>query len=566
MMSDVNAIAGWAGVLAGGVSGVLIGLFFHDEHWLGGYGSWRRRMLRLGHIAFFGIGILNVLYAVTVAKLGWEVRWPAGSWALALAGLLMPAVCLFFGVAEAVAASVCHSRDVRADRDWGTADREDTHMKIGLIAMSGIRACDTKLLELGLTLPGFVERSKTIASLPSLGLLTLAGMTPGGHGVRYLEVADLAAAETLPEDFDLVAISSFSAQIGEGYELARRFRAKGIPVVMGGLHVTSVPGEPAGCGTSAALGEGELTWPEILRDAEAGTPKDVYDARGREFDLSKSPMPAFELLDISKYNRLTVQTSRGCPWRCSFCASSILLTKKYKQKPVDRVLAEIDKIKGLWRRPFIEFADDNAFVRREWWREFLPELSKRRVKWFAETDLSVADDPELLSMMRESGCAEVLIGFESPVSDGLNELEQRRNWKLKQFPRYRETIGRIQSQGIRVNACFVVGLDGHGPGIFDAVYDFVQGAAPFDVQITYPTPFPNTPMYHQFKSQGRLTHDGKWERCTLFDINFRPKRMTADELRAGFYELSARLYCESFTKFRRDQFNANCRRARLASV
>src|SRR5438105_12935368 len=108
-------------------------------------------------------------------------------------------------------------------------------MKIGMIAMSGVRACDAELLKLGLTLPGFVERSKTIASLPSLGLLTLAGMTPPEHTVRYIEVADLKTAGNLPTDFDLVAISSFSAQIGEGYELARRYRALGVPVVMGGL-------------------------------------------------------------------------------------------------------------------------------------------------------------------------------------------------------------------------------------------------------------------------------------------------------------------------------------------
>jgi radical SAM superfamily enzyme YgiQ (UPF0313 family) len=439
-------------------------------------------------------------------------------------------------------------------------------MKIALIAMSGIRACDQELLRLGLTLPGFVERSKTIASLPSLGLLILAGLTPARHQVSYIEVADLKAAESLPSDFDLVVISTFTAQAKEAYELAARFTRRGIPVVMGGLHVTSVPGEPRQFGITAATGEGELIWPQILADAERSAIREKYDARGREFDLSQAPMPAYELLDISRYNRLTVQTSRGCPWRCAFCASSILLTKKYKQKPIPLVLAEIDKIRELWRRPFIEFADDNAFVRREWWRQFLPELRNRRVKWFAETDLSVADDPDLLDLVRDSGCAQVLIGFESPVPDGLHDLELRRNWKERQFPRYRRAIEQIQAHGIRVNACFVVGLDGHGPDIFEAVFDFVEETSPFDVQVTYPTPFPGTPFYEQLKRQGRLLEDGAWEKCTLFDINFRPAAMSVDELRHGFYDLAARLYCDSFTRFRRDCFASNRRAHRLGSA
>jgi radical SAM superfamily enzyme YgiQ (UPF0313 family) len=436
-------------------------------------------------------------------------------------------------------------------------------MKIGLIAMSGIRACDKELLELGLTLPGFVERSKTIASLPSLGLLTLAGMTPMRHEVSYHEVDDLRSRERLPVDFDLVAISSFSAQIQEGYELAARYKELGIPVVMGGLHVTSMPEEAISRGITAAVGEGELTWTQILDDAEAGRLRPMYDPRPAEFDLADAPMPAYELLDLSKYNRLTVQTSRGCPWRCSFCASSILLTNRYKQKPVEKVLAEIDRIRELWPRPFIEFADDNAFVRRDWWHEFLPQLAQRRVKWFAETDLSVADDPELLAKMREAGCAEILIGFESPVSDGLDQVELRRNWKLRKFPKYREVIETIQSHGIRVNACFVVGLDGHSSDIFDAVYNFVEETTPFDVQVTYPTPFPNTPLYRSMKQQGRLTHNGQWDRCTLFDINYKPTKMSAAELRSGFHGLVKRLYGDEFTKFRRDAFKRTWNRGKV---
>ena len=109
-------------------------------------------------------------------------------------------------------------------------------------------------------------------------------------------------------------------------------------------------------------------------------------------------MPAFHLLDMSKYNRLTVQASRGCPLRCEFCASSTLLTSRYKQKPVERVLAEIDRICELWRRPFLEFADDNAFVHRPYWKELLAGLAGRHVHWFAETDLSVHEDEELLTL------------------------------------------------------------------------------------------------------------------------------------------------------------------------
>ena len=133
-------------------------------------------------------------------------------------------------------------------------------MKIALIAMSGVRACDEDLLELGLTLPGFVERSKTIASLPSLGLLTLAGMTPERHQVTYIEVDDIHQQPDLPDDFDLVAISTFSAQIFEAYELASQFRKKSIPVIMGGLHVTALPEEAGEHCDAVIVGEGEPVW------------------------------------------------------------------------------------------------------------------------------------------------------------------------------------------------------------------------------------------------------------------------------------------------------------------
>ena len=433
-------------------------------------------------------------------------------------------------------------------------------MRIGLVAMSGIRACDEELLRLGLTLPGFVERSKTIASLPSLGLLTLAGMTPPEHECEYFEIEDIRKLGALPDGFDLVAISTYSAQVHEAYELADRYRAEGVPVVMGGLHVTALPDEAAEHADAVVIGEGEGAWREVLRDAESGNLEPRYRAED-DFPLAEAPMPAFELLQPDKYNRLTVQASRGCPFQCEFCASSILLTGRYKQKPVDQVLAEVDRIRQLWRRPFLEFADDNALVNKRYWKELLAGLKGRHVRWFAETDLSVHEDDELLELMRESGCAQVLIGFESPVETGLEGLELKTDWKRKHWPRYREAVSRIQSQGIRVNGCFVLGLDGHTPEVFDQVHDFAVQTELFDVQITIQTPFPGTPLYERLKRENRLLHDGQWERCTLFDINYRPQPMSVDELRAGFHRLAVELYSDEITKWRRENFNRKYLRA-----
>ena len=413
---------------------------------------------------------------------------------------------------------------------------------------------DEELLRLGLTLPGFVERSETIASLPSLGLLTLAALTPPEHEVEYLEVPDPRSLEKLPNGFDLVAISSYSAQILEAYDLADRYRKTGVPVVMGGPHVTALPEEARKHCDAVVVGEGEPCWNRILSDCEEHRLKAIYDARPYDYDLAGAPVPAFELLDIERYNRLTVQASRGCPHRCEFCASSVLLTGRYKQKPVDNVVREIDRILEIWDRPFIEFADDNALVNRSYWKELLTRVRGKKLRWFAETDLSVARDPELLDLMRESGCAQVLIGLESPVEEGLAGLELASDWKRRRFPDYRDAIREIQSRGITVNGCFVIGLDGHTPDIFDQVFEFVRDSGLYEVQITILTPFPGTPLYDRLLAEERILKPRAWDRCTLFDINYRPQNMTPDELSEGFKRLGVELYCEEFTQWRRNRF------------
>ncbi len=297
----------------------------------------------------------------------------------------------------------------------------------------------------------------------------------------------------------------------------------------------------------------------MLHDAEEGRLEPYYNAGRAEFGLQDAPMPAFELLDIERYNRLTVQSSRGCPHRCAFCASSILLTKQYKQKPATKVLAEIDRIKALWEHPFIEFADDNTFVNKAYWKELLPELKKRKIRWFTETDVSVAEDDELLALMRASGCAQVLIGFESPAAASLDQLETRQNWKYQQQARYKKAIEGIQSHGISVNGCFVLGLDSHDTSIFEEVYTFAQDSGLHEVQITLQTPFPGTPLYDSLLRENRIIDKDGWEKCTLFDINFMPKKMSVAELSQGFKELTASMYSEEATRARHAHFKTQLR-------
>lgn len=431
-----------------------------------------------------------------------------------------------------------------------------TRKRIGLIAMSGIRAQNKELVELGLTLPGFIERSKVIASLPSLSLLTLAGMTPDTFDVEYHEIQEYAENGALPDRFDLVAITSLSAQIFEAYKVAAHFRALGVPVVMGGLHVTAAPDEAMQHCDAIVIGEGENVWPLVLDDFSRGTLKPVYQARDHgEFDLATAPMPRFDLLDPEKYNRITVQTSRGCPHKCEFCASSILLTPRYKLKPVEKVIAEIRAIKQIWPRPFIEFADDNSFVNKEHYKNLMRELAKEDIRWFTESDLAVADDPELLDMMRDAGCEQVLIGFESPRSSSLAGIELAANWKARRRDKYLGAIERIQSHGITVNGCFILGLDGDTPEVFDEVFSFVRESGLYEVQATLLTAFPGTPLYRRLIDEGRIIEPGNWNLCTLFDHNVIPKDMTLEELRAGFLRLVGKLYTHEETNRRRKAFH-----------
>src|SRR3990170_2959049 len=256
----------------------------------------------------------------------------------------------------------------------------------------------------------------------------------------------------------------------------------------------------------------------------------------------------------------TPPTAASSTWPMRRCRASTCSTSSATTGSPCRPSAAARGAASSAPRPSIEFADDNTFVNRRHVKDLLRALAPERLRWFTESDIAIADDPELLELMRLSGCAEVLIGLESPNASAVEGVELRRNWKRSRFDDYKAAIERIQSHGIAVNGCFVLGLDGDGPEVFDAVERFVRDSGQFDVQITVMTPFPGTPLYERLRREGRLLEEAAWERCTLFDINVRPLRMSPETLQREALALGKRLYTEDERTARGKRFREQRRR------
>jgi radical SAM superfamily enzyme YgiQ (UPF0313 family) len=434
-------------------------------------------------------------------------------------------------------------------------------MRVGLIAMSGVRVKNPELVALGVTLPQFVNRGKVVASLPSLGLLTVAALTPPDVDVAYREIGEFNPSDEL-EQFDLVGISSFTAQIDEAYALADRYRELGVPVVLGGLHVSLLQNEAMAHADAIVVNGAEGAWPQVVQDVRDGRLRRRYEgARNRVFEAPNYRVPRFDLLRGRPYNRITVQTSRGCPLACEFCAASLRITDRFQQKSVLQSVTEIKAALQVTDHPFFELADDNTFVNKKWGKAFLRAIQPLGLRWFTESDISVAQDDELLELLAASGCKQILIGLESPTAGDLKGIDPH-NWKHKRHGDYLRAIDKIQSHGISVNGCFILGLDSHTPDTFVELRDFIKRSGLLEVQITVQTPFPGTPLYARLKQDGRLLEERFWDKCTLFDVNFQPKNMSVETLEKGLRWMFSEVYSETERK-RRTRHYADIHAARL---
>lgn len=385
----------------------------------------------------------------------------------------------------------------------------------------------------------------------SSALLVLGALTPPEHEIQVvdenLEEVDLDAG------YDLVGITMMTQQATRAYELADGFRARGVPVALGGLHATVLPEEAARHADAVVVGEAETLWPRLVADAERGALAPFYAAPDEPLDLARSPLPRYELIAGKPYQRVWVQTTRGCPHDCEFCAASKVYGGLYRRKSIEQVVAEVERVRQLFGPVSLGFADDNMLIHRGFSTALLERLVPFGLEWVAQTDISVARDGRLLELLRRSGCVHLFIGFESVTAEGLQGLDER-HWKLRQWPRYREDIARIQSFGIGVMGAFILGLDTDGPEVFERTAEFIIDNRLYDAQISILTPFPGTRLRRRLEREGRLLAR-PWSNYTIFDVNFVHPRLSREELEEGLLAVyrrvnSAEVYLRKLEHFR----------------
>lgn len=424
---------------------------------------------------------------------------------------------------------------------------------VTFVPMTGFRVREPQMRELGMSLPGLQPRAAAIAELPALGALTLAGLTPEPWSCSYRgtpEVSNASIERILADQPDLVAISALTASIEEAYRLSSRLRTHRIPTVIGGLHASACPEEAELFCDSVIVGRGESVWPQVLQDVLAGTLQRRYVVPLNTMPLW--PMPRFDLLP-HRPARFTLQTQAGCPLACGFCGASRLLSR-FAEKPIERIREELAVIQRLMPRPLIELADDNTFAGSRDVDALFDALRDVRARWFTEADWRIGERPEILQRLSSSGCQQVLMGIESLVFryPGMGEKQAELN-------RIMNAVDAIQSAGVAVNGCFIIGAEGETAHSLESLTEFLLNCSLAEIQVTLQTPFPGTSLYRQLQAEGRLLPERGWSSYTLFDVTYQPDCMTVEDLEVGFRNVLRRVFSANASQ-RRSQIRREIRR------
>jgi radical SAM superfamily enzyme YgiQ (UPF0313 family) len=365
---------------------------------------------------------------------------------------------------------------------------------------------------------------KSLRYMP-LTLTTLAALVPEELEAE-VQLIDEGIQEVDPAtvEADLVGLTAITGTAPRAYELAARLRERGIPVVLGGPHVTLIPEDAQPHADAIVVGYAEESWPELLRDFAAGRMRRRYDQRPG-LSLAGMPFPRRDLLPRGSFITDDVfEATRGCIHKCDFCVVPAAWGQKPFQKPVEEVVADIRQKKA---RKLI-FVDLNLVADRDYAARLFEALIPLKVQWYGLATVLLADDAHLLALAQRSGCRGILIGLESISRENLRDSKKGFNSP----ERYREVVERLHNHGIALQGCFVFGLDHDTPEVFLETARFAVEARIDLPRFAVVTPFPGTALYHRLESEGRiLTRD--WELYDGQHVVFQPARMTVEQLQRG---------------------------------
>jgi radical SAM superfamily enzyme YgiQ (UPF0313 family) len=356
-----------------------------------------------------------------------------------------------------------------------------------------------------------------------LTLTVLAALTPPEIEVKITD--ENVEPIDFEENVDLVGVTGMVMHAPRAYQIAQRFRQRGIPVVMGGPHASSLPLEVKEHVDAVVIGEAENVWEGLIEDYKKGCLKPFYK-KDNFCSMEGLPFPRLDLLRKDAYMTVNcVQTTRGCPHQCDFCHVTHFFGKTYRCRPVEEVIEEVERLDG----EFVVFIDDNIAGNRRYAQELFTRLKPLRKKWASQASMTLTRDPELLKLAAESGCVSLFIGVESLSSENLKEVNKAFN-RVSQFE---EAMKALHDHDIMILAGFIFGLDHDDEGVFERTLRFCERNRIELPTFFILTPLPGTPLFQRMESEGRLLHKD-WGQYNGATVVFKPRLMTEETLQRGF--------------------------------
>ncbi len=373
-----------------------------------------------------------------------------------------------------------------------------------------------------------IHSSARTFKIQQLSLPTLAAYTPRGNEIKLVDEA--FSPDNVDEDVNLVGITVMTDLALRAYQIADKYRQRQVKVVLGGIHPTVRPHEALTHADSVVLGEGEIIWPQVISDADKGQLPRIYFSKKR-VDMTNRPLPRRDLYPQLEYKSntpltISLETSRGCPYHCDFCSVDKIMGHRYRLRPVNEVIKEIKSL-DIDR---LIFCDDNFALNKKVAKKLFNALIPLKYQWISQGAVSLAEDLNLLHLMKQSGCEGLLIGFES-----VNLKTQAEMIKLKKLKiDFSEAMRRFQGEGINIMGAFIFGFDQDNRKIFQQTLEFINKQKIEVVQAKAIIPYPGTRTYQKFLQQDRLLVDNWWLKPIYGDkVLFPPKGMDPEELEEG---------------------------------